>query len=116
MRAVAASNRLPDRLKDVLMALRTAPSRLSGRGAPPVGVLPFTPLDWDEKSERLAGLIGRFWQRDGGLVDIPDADAFARFGGPGTPKLVIGFRATPHRLGTLLMIETRVFCPDRYRC
>lgn len=113
MRALVASDRLPDRLKDALMALRTLPSRLLGRAAPRVGMPGFTPLDWDGKSETVAGLIGRFWQLDGGLVPIPDADAFARFAEPGTPKLVIAFRAAPDPLGTLLTTETRVFCPDR---
>jgi hypothetical protein len=114
MRAVVTFDRSPDRLRDLLMALRTFPSRLLGREAPRVGIDSFTPLDWDGKSETVAGLIGRFWHLDGGLVPIPDADAFARFAEPGTPKLVIGFRATPDPLGTLLTTETRVFCPDRY--
>jgi hypothetical protein len=114
MRAVVSSDRPPDRLRDFLLALRTVPSRLLGREAPRVGIQSFTPLDWDEKSETVAGLIGRFWRLDGGLVPIADADAFARFAEPGTPKLVIGYRATPDPLGTLLTTETRVFCPDRY--
>lgn len=114
MRAVVTFDRPPDWLRDVLLALRTAPSRLLGREAPRVGMHSFTPLDWDEKSETVAGLIGRFWQLDGGLVPIPDADAFGRFAEPDTPKLVIGFRAAPDPLGTLLTTETRVFCPDFY--
>jgi hypothetical protein len=114
IRAVVSSDRPPDWLRDVLLALRTVPARLVGREAPRVGLLSFTPLDFDEKSETVAGLIGRFWRLDGGLVPIPDADAFARFAERGTPKLVIGFRATPDDLGTLLTTETRVFCPDRY--
>lgn len=114
MRAVVTLDRTPDRLRDVLLALRTAPSRLLGRAAPRIGTHLFTPLEQDEKSETVAGLIGRFWRLDGGLVPIPDADAFARFAEPGTPKLVTGFRATPDPLGTLLTTETRVFCPDRY--
>lgn len=114
MRVVVTSDRRPDRVRDLLMALRTLPSRLLRREAPRVGLPSFTPLDWDGKSETVAGLIGRFWQLDGGLVPIPDADAFARFAEPGTPKLVTGFRATPDPLGTLLTTETRVFCPDLY--
>ena len=113
IRAVVALDSAPDRLRDFLMALRTVPSRLLGREAPRVGTLGFTPLDWDEKSETVAGLIGRFWQLDGGLVPIADGGAFARFAEPGTPKLVIGYRAIPDPLGTLLTTETRVFCPDR---
>jgi hypothetical protein len=112
MRTVLA-DRSPDRLRDVLLALRTVPSRLLGHVAPQVGKQIFTPLDCDE-SETVAGLIGRFWQLDGGLVSFPNADAFARFAEPGTPKLVTGFRAIPDHVGTLLTTETRVFCPDRY--
>jgi hypothetical protein len=114
MRAVATLNRPADRLSDVLLALRTVPSRLVGREAPRFGAESFTPLDRDETSETVAGLVGRFWRLDGGLVPIADADAFARFAEPGTPKLVIRFRATPDPLGTLLTTETRVYCPDRY--
>ncbi len=114
LRAVVDSNRPPDRLRDALMALRTVPARLLGREAPRIDSNIFTPLDQDEKSETVAGLIGRFWQLDGGLVPFSDADAFARFAEPGTPKLVTGFRATPDPLGTLLTTETRVFCPDRH--
>lgn len=113
IRAVINADRPPDRLSDLLLMLRTAPSRLLGRAAPRVGMPVFTPLDQDEV-ETVAGLIGRFWKLDGGLVPIPDADAFAGFAEPGTPKLVIGFRATPDPLGTLLTTETRVFCPDTY--
>ena len=112
MRSVVVSDRPPDRLRDFLMALRTLPARLLGCAVPRVGLLGFTPLDWDGKGETVAGLIGRFWRLDGGLVPIADADAFARFSAPGTPKLVIGFRATPDPLGTLLTTETRVLCPD----
>ena len=112
IRAVVASDRRPDRVRDLLMALRTLPSRLLGREAPRVDMDRFTPLDRDGRSETAAGLIGRFWQLDGGLVPIVDAEAFGRFSEPGTAKLVIGFRATPDPLGTLLTTETRVFCPD----
>jgi hypothetical protein len=114
LRAAVDSNRPPDRLRDALLALRTIPARLLGREAPRIGFNIFTPLDQDEKSETVAGLIGRFWRLDGGLVPFPDADAFARFAEPGTPKLVTGFRATPDPLGTLLTTETRVFCPDHH--
>lgn len=111
IRAVINPDRPPDRLSGFLMRLRTVPSRLLGGGAPRVGMPLFTPLE-QEENETVAGLIGRFWQMDGGLVPIPDANAFAGFAEPGTPKLVIGFHATPDPLGTLLTTETRVFCPD----
>jgi len=113
MRTVLA-DRPQDRLTDVLLALRTAPSRLLGRTAPQIGKQMFTPLDGDGTSETVAGLIGRFWRPDGGLVRFSDAAAFARFAELGTPKLVTGFRVSPDALGTLLTTETRIFCPDRY--
>ena len=108
------ADRPPDRLRDVLMGLRTVPARFWRRAPTQVEVLGFTQLERDEKSEIVSGLIGRFWRLDGGLVPIPDANAFARFAEPRTPKLVIGFRATPDPVGTLLTTETRVFCPDLY--
>lgn len=113
MRAVVSLDRPPDRLTSFLMALRSVPSRLLGRRAPQ-GMPSFTLLASDETGGTVAGLVGRFWQLDGGLVAIPDADAFARFDEPGTPKLVIGFRATSDPLGTLLTTETRIFCPNLY--
>ena len=113
MRALVNYNRPPDRFTDILLALRTVPARLLGREVPRIGKQIFTPLGRDE-SETVEGLVGRFWQLDGGLLPITDADAFAGFADPGTPKLVTGFRATPDALGTLLTTETRVFCPDRY--
>jgi hypothetical protein len=112
MRTVFA-DRPPDRLRDVLLALRTVPSRLLGRVAPQVGNQIFTPLDCDER-ETVAGLVGRFWQLEGGLVLIPNAHAFDRFSEPGIPKLVIGFSVAHDPVGTVLTSETRVFCPDRY--
>ena len=112
MRAVLG-HRPPNRLMDVLLALRTLPARVLGREAPRVGFNIFTPLECDE-GETVAGLIGRFWQLDGGLATFADADAFGRFDEPGTPKLVTAYRVTPDPVGTLLTTETRVFCPDRY--
>lgn len=108
------ADRPPDRLRDVLMALRTIPARLLGRAPPQAEVLSFTQLERDEGSEIVSGLIGRFWRLDGGLIPIPDANAFTRFAESRTPKLVIGFRATSDPVGTLLTTETRVFCPDLY--
>ena len=87
IRAVVALDHAPDRLTDFLMAVRTLPSRLLGRDAPPRGTLRFTPLDWDGKSETVAGLIGRFWQLDGGLIPISDADTFARFAQSGSAEV-----------------------------
>jgi hypothetical protein len=111
MRTVLA-DRPPDRLSEILLALRTVPSRLSGRVTPKIGEQMFTSLENGE-NETVVGLVGRFWQLDGGLVPILDADAFDRFAEPGIPKLAIGFRAISDPVGTLLTTETRIFCPDR---
>ena len=112
MRALVTADRTQDWVASFLLALRGLPLRLLGREAPRIGMSMFTPLDGDGISETVAGLIGRFWRFDGGLVPLPNAEGFARFAEPGTPKLVTGFRATPDPRGTLLTTETRVFCPD----
>ena len=114
MQVVLNFNRPRDRLTEALLSLRSVLPRLFGRDAPSIDRNIFTPLDQDPKSETVAGLIGRFWQLDGGLIPIADAEAFNRFVEPGTPKLGTGFRAMPDPVGTLLTTETRVFCPDRY--
>jgi hypothetical protein len=72
------------------------------------GLHDFIPLD--RGGDRAAGLVGRFWRLDFGLMPLPDATAFAR---PGTPKLVIGFLAEPQGELTRLVTETRADCPDR---
>jgi hypothetical protein len=77
------------------------------------GMRDFIPLDRDGDQEMAAGLVGRFWRLDYGLVPLPDAAAFTAFAEPGTAKLVIGFRAEPHGDRTRLVTETRVYCPDR---
>jgi hypothetical protein len=73
----------------------------------------FIPLDRDGDREMAAGLVGRFWRLDYGLVPLPDAAAFLAFAAPGTAKLVIGFLAEPQGDQTRLVTETRVYCPDR---
>ena len=112
MRTVLA-DRPADGLRDVLLALRILPSRLLGRVAPQIGKQMFTSLDCDE-NETVAGLVGRFWQLEGGLIPIPDAATFDCFAESGIPKLVTGFSVAPDPVGTRLTTETRVFCPDRY--
>jgi hypothetical protein len=68
----------------------------------------FIPLDRDGDREMTAGLVGRFWRLDYGLVPLPAA--FAR---PGTPKLVLGFLGEPQGDRTCPVTQTRVYCPDR---
>lgn len=102
------------------IALREAPMRLGGRlsGAcadtrPAFGLDDFTRLE-ERPGRMLAyGLVGRFWRRDYGLVEIADAEAFRRFDVPGTAKLAVGIWVEGSDDGrTRLVTETRVFCPD----
>ena len=101
------------------MALRRLPGRVLGKVLPLDVTMPedftmrsFTPLARDGDREMVAGLIGRFWRLDGGLVPIPDADAFLRYTEPGVPKLAMNFRAESDGKHTRLSTETRVYCPD----
>jgi hypothetical protein len=101
-----------------LMALRRLPGRVLGKILPHVAMpeaftmRTFTSLARDGDREMAAGLVGRFWRLDGGLVPIHDADAFLRYAEPGVPKLVMNFSAEPDGQRTRLSTETRVYCPD----
>ena len=107
-----------DGLTAALMALRRLPGRVLGKVLPHLAMpenftmRTFTPLARDGDREMAAGLVGRFWRLDGGLVPIPDADAFHRYAEPGVPKLIMNFAAEPDGERTRLSTETRVFCPD----
>jgi hypothetical protein len=116
--AIQAYDPSTDRLSRRLSALRELPGRwLASIGfagtSKPFGLTDFIPLDRDGDREMAAGLVGRFWRLDYGLVPLPDAAAFTAFARPGTAKLVIGFRAEPRGDCTRLVTETRVHCPDR---
>jgi len=107
-----------DGITAMLMALRRLPGRLLGKVLPHVApptnftMRTFTPLARDGDREMAAGLVGRFWRLDGGLVSIADGDAFLRYAEAGVPKLVMNFSAEPDGARTRLSTETRVFCPD----
>lgn len=104
-----------------MIGLREFPIRFSSflRGAQtqlpkPFGLQNFTLLERRDDSELVYGLVGRFWRPDFGLVPIKDGSAFRRFDAPGVAKLALGFSATQQVDGTTLLVtETRVFCPDR---
>lgn len=120
MAAVAAYRPDEDRFFGAMIGLRELPMRLSARlaGRPPTLAVPFgltnfTRLDDRPASEMVYGLVGRFWRRDFGLVEIPDGAAFRAFGEPGVARLALGFVAARTAAGTLLSTETRVHCPDR---
>jgi hypothetical protein len=118
--AVEAYDPSGDRLSRGMTVLRELPGRwlaklgFAGTARPSTfGMGDFIPLDRDGDREMAAGLVGRFWRLDYGLVPLPDAAAFTAFAEPGTVKLVIGFLAEPQSGRTRLITETRVYCPDR---
>jgi hypothetical protein len=118
--AVQAYDPAADPVSRRLTVLRELPGRLmtklgfAGTSRPAIfGMDTFIPLDRDGDRAMVAGLVGRFWRLDYGLVPLQDAAAFLAFAEPGTAKLVIGFLAEPQGEKTRLVTETRVHCPDR---
>ncbi len=107
-----------DGLTAALMALRRLPGRALRKLLPHVAMpeaftmRTFTPLARDGDREMAAGLVGRFWRLDGGLIPIQDGDAFLNYAEAGVPKLVMTFTAEPDGKRTRLTTETRVYCPD----
>jgi len=103
----------------VFIRLREAPDRLLGSrsglaGRANFGIDDFMILGRDADHELAFGLVGRFWQRDYGLVTLAHPrQQFAGFSEPGLAKLVLNFstEALPGG-GTRLMTETRVHCVD----
>jgi hypothetical protein len=102
-----------------LMALRSLPSLLLGRGALGVGVRPivqqferagFVRLATAE-DELVLGAVGRFWHPSGGLTRVSVED-FAAFAEPGWAKAAVNFRAARAGGRTLLTTETRVLATD----
>jgi hypothetical protein len=118
--AVQAYDPSADRVSHGMTVLRELPGRglaklgFAGTSREDTfGMRDFIPLDRDGDKEMAAGLVGRFWRLDYGLVPLPDAAAFTAFAEPGTAKLVVGFLTEPHGDRTRLVTETRVYCPDR---
>ncbi|WP_429923703.1 hypothetical protein ACQY1H_10100 [Agrobacterium vitis] len=119
--AVADYSPEADPIFRTMIGLRELPTRfasfLRGKQAqlpPPFGLHNFTLLERRDGAELTYGLVGRFWRPDFGLVPIKDGSAFLRFDTPGVAKLALGFSAARQADGTTLLVtETRVFCPDR---
>jgi hypothetical protein len=131
--AVLDADLMDDRLTHLMVAARDLPNRLrrgtapaeDARAAPRPGRRPtFRMRDatgeasgWvalrDEPGvELLAGLVGRFWHRDYGIVAV-SPEEFASFDRPGYAKTVAGFALHPHGEGrTLLSYESRTVCTD----
>jgi hypothetical protein len=113
-----------DRVADRAMFVRQLPGRIihwmaPSRVPPPRPFTPanFTPLDRDGDREMVGGLVGKFWQfwrADFGLVVVRGPVEFLACNPPKTAKLLIGFLAEQAGDATILTMETRVYCPDRY--
>ena len=100
-----------------LMALRSAPTLLTGRRPFVHGsildgfrrggfvVLAKTP------DELVVGAVGRFWRPTGGVRQI-EPGAFRDFREPGWAKGAFSFRVEPTHGRTLLTTETRVLATD----
>jgi hypothetical protein len=107
-----------DGITAILMTLRRLPGRLLSELLPHVAapeqftMRTFTPLARDGDREMAAGLVGRFWRLDGGIVPIADGETFLHFAEAGVPKLVMNFSTEPDGSRTRLSTETRVYCPD----
>jgi hypothetical protein len=113
-----------DRIADIAMLIRQLPASIIHWIVPsliprprPFTPATFTPLDRDGDREMVGGLVGKFWQvwrGDFGLLVVQGPDAFLACNPPKTAMLVIGFLAEQVGEASLLTIETRVYCPDRY--
>jgi hypothetical protein len=110
-----------DRFADIAMFARQIPATLlhyvarTRIPAPQQFTLAnFIPLGRDGDKEIVAGLVGRFWRPDFGLVSIGGPSEFLACKAPRTAKLAIGFLAEQVGETTRLTTETRVHCPDRY--
>ncbi|MDM0023155.1 hypothetical protein [Variovorax saccharolyticus] len=99
---------LPDRL----FGSFGASSGLAQRAA--FGIDDFMYLGREADRELAFGLVGRFWQRDYGLVTLARPEQqFASYFEPGLAKLVLNFSTETLPGGqTRLATETRVHCVD----
>lgn len=110
-----------DGFSETAMFVRQLPAKLIHWVAParvpppsPFTLANFIPLARDGDREIVAGLIGKFWRPDFGLIVVNGASGFLACNPPKTAKLAIGFVAEQLGEVTLLTTETRVYCPDRY--
>ena len=98
----------------VLMAIRSWPAKLAGKGGKPQGK--GTPildaamlLQEDPPREMVLGLVGQFWKLDGGpRVNIHNAEEFAAFREPGFLRVAVNFEIC----NGLISTETRIQALD----
>ncbi len=107
-------------LAQLFLHLRAVPARLVAlagkhserRVDAGFGLHDFIKLGRDDDRELALGLVGKFWEPDGGLVDV-QASEFRKFSATGVLKLVMTFVTQPDGAGgTLLTTRTCVHCHD----
>lgn len=121
--AVSLPSAMDDPWTRQFIRLRELPDRVLGRlgggsglrDRAAFGIGDFMPLGRDGDQELAFGLIGRFWQRDYGLVRLEEPQLqFSRYVEAGLAKLVLNFSTPTLDDGrTCLATETRVHCLDR---
>jgi len=106
-------------LAKLFLHLRAVPARLAAlagkhserRVDAGFGLHDFIKLGRDGDRELALGLVGKFWEPDGGLVDV-QASEFRTFSAAGVLKLVMTFVTQPDGAGgTQLTTRTCVHCP-----
>ncbi|OYR20310.1 hypothetical protein [Brucella thiophenivorans] len=103
-----------------MIALREIPMRAAARFrgrkasvAPPFGLHEFTLLEHKPGQGVVYGLVGQFWKADFGINKLESAQDYLAFNTAGIAKLALAFTVTEQSCNTLLITETRIFCPDR---
>jgi hypothetical protein len=132
-RSVLDADLMDNQVTHLLVAARDLPNRLRRRKSSAEGAGPdpepgqrpafrmrdaagagagWVTLRDEPGGEFLVGLVGQFWHRDYGIVQLSPED-FAGFDRPGYAKTVAGFTLHPHGEGrTLLTYESRTVTTD----
>ena len=131
-RSVLDADLMDDRVSHLLIAARDLPNRLRRRKTSAAAAAPAQPRErptfrmrdatgagsgWVELRDEpgvefLAGLVGQFWHRDYGIVQLSPED-FAPFDRPGYAKTVAGLSLHPYGEDrTLLTYESRTVTTD----
>ncbi|RJE77182.1 hypothetical protein BGP78_09785 [Pseudoalteromonas sp. MSK9-3] len=100
-----------------LMSARRIPERIIGarknKELDPFDFNSFTPLFEDENLLSM-GLIGRFWQLDMGLVEVPNKEEFEVFDDPSYAKLELRFYVEEQGNGQYILVtDTCISCPSK---
>lgn len=103
----------------LLLALRSVPRLVTGRGLPPIRRIDleslrgagFVSLAEKPEEELVLGIVGHLWRPDSGVVPV-GPEEFESFREPGMAKAAWNFSIEPAQGGCLVSTETRVLCTD----